>query len=90
MTATAIQNLITTTLTDFGSTVIVVLTAVIGVSVAYLAFKFGWLKVQNSLDDPRLAVSSDDFNRMQGRNRRAKSMSNSNTNYDDFDMVKIR
>jgi len=49
MNATAIQNLIISTLTDYGATALVILTAVIGVSVAYLAFKFGWNRTQSVL-----------------------------------------
>lgn len=49
MTATAIQSLVTGTLSDFGSFVIIVLTAVIGVSVAYLAFRMGYRAIQNTL-----------------------------------------
>jgi len=45
MTSIAIQNLITSTLTDYGQTAFVILTAVIGVAVAYLAFRFGYARI---------------------------------------------
>ncbi len=49
MNATVIQNLITTTLSTFGSSALVILTAVIGVGVAFLIFRFGWRKVKGSM-----------------------------------------
>lgn len=49
MTALAVQNLVTTTLTSFGSSALVVLTAVIGIGVAFLLFRFGWGKVKGSM-----------------------------------------
>lgn len=45
MTASAIQSLILSTLTQFGVSVLAIITAVIGVAVAYLVFKFGWKRV---------------------------------------------
>jgi hypothetical protein len=49
MTASATEALVTGTLTTFGSSVLVILTAVIGIGVAYLVFRFGWRKVKGSL-----------------------------------------
>jgi len=49
MTLTAIETLITDTLTDFGASVLVILTAVIGLAIAYVAFRFGWNKVRGSI-----------------------------------------
>lgn len=49
MNATATQALVTDALTDFSGSVLVILTAVIGIGVAYLVFKFGWRKVKGSL-----------------------------------------
>jgi len=49
MTASSTQALITSGLTDFGTSVLAILTAVIGVGVAYLIFRFGWRKVKGSL-----------------------------------------
>jgi len=49
MTTTAVETLITSSLSDYGATALVVLTAVIGVGVAYLAFRFGWAKIKGSL-----------------------------------------
>lgn len=49
MTAGAIQTLITDSLTSFGNAALVVLTAVIGIAVAYFLFKWGWRKVKGSV-----------------------------------------
>jgi len=49
MTASATQALVTDTLADFGGSVLVILTAVIGIGLAYLVFRFGWRKVKGSL-----------------------------------------
>ncbi len=49
MTAAAAESLVTGTLTTFGTSVLAILTAVIGVGVAYLIFRFGWRKVKGSL-----------------------------------------
>lgn len=49
MTASATQALVTDTLTDFGASVLVIITAVIGIGLAYLVFRFGWRKVKGSL-----------------------------------------
>jgi len=49
MTASTAETLVTGTLTTFGSSVLVILTAVIGIGVAYLIFRFGWYKIQSSL-----------------------------------------
>jgi uncharacterized membrane-anchored protein YhcB (DUF1043 family) len=49
MNATATQTLVTDTLTTFGTSVLAILTAVIGIGVAYLVFRFGWRKVKGSL-----------------------------------------
>jgi len=49
MTASATQALVTSTLADFGGAVLVILTAVIGIGLAYLVFRFGWRKVKGSL-----------------------------------------
>ncbi len=49
MTASATETLVTGTLTTFGTSVLAILTAVIGIGVAYLIFRFGWRKVKGSL-----------------------------------------
>jgi len=49
MTASSTEALVTSTLSDFGASVLVILTAVIGIGVAYLIFRFGWRKVKGSL-----------------------------------------
>jgi len=49
MTAAAIGTLATTTLSAFGAQVLIVLTAVIGVAIAYFLFKFAWKKIKGSV-----------------------------------------
>jgi len=49
MTASSTQALVISTLGDFGVAVLAILTAVIGIGVAYLIFRFGWRKVKGSL-----------------------------------------
>ncbi len=49
MSSTTAEALVTTTLTTFGASAIVILTAVIGVGVAFLIFRFGWRKVKGSM-----------------------------------------
>ena len=49
MTATATQALIVSAVGDYGTAAIAILTAVLGIGVGYLAFKFGWRKVKGSL-----------------------------------------
>jgi len=49
MTAAATEALITSSLTDFGDSVVVILGAVLVIGVAYLVFHFGWKKVKGSL-----------------------------------------
>jgi len=48
MTASAITSLITSTLSDYGTALLAILGAVIGIGVAYLVFRFGWRKVKGS------------------------------------------
>jgi len=48
MELTAIQSLMTSTLSDFGNEVLIVLTAVIGVAIAYFLFKFAWSQIITS------------------------------------------
>lgn len=49
MSASSTEALVTATLTTFGGSVLVILTAVIGIGVAYLVFRFGWRRVKGSL-----------------------------------------
>lgn len=49
MTLEAIGTLATTTLTAFGGQVLIVLTAVIGVALAYFLFKWGFRKIKGSV-----------------------------------------
>lgn len=49
MDLTAIGTLATSTLTAFGGQVLIVLTAVIGVAIAYFLFKFAWSKIKGSV-----------------------------------------
>jgi len=51
MNTTAIASLATSTLTAFGNQVLIVLTAVIGVAIAYFLFKFAWRKIKGSVSD---------------------------------------
>ena len=48
MTASAMTTLITDTLGSYGTALVTVLGAVIGIGVAYLVFRFGWKKVKGS------------------------------------------
>jgi len=48
MTPVAMSTLITDTLADYGTALVLILTAVIGIGVAYLVFRFGWRKVKGS------------------------------------------
>jgi len=49
MTASATESLVTSTLSTFGASVLVIITATIGIGLAYLVFRFGWRKVKGSL-----------------------------------------
>jgi len=49
MTASATQALVTGAVTDFGTSVLAILTAVLAIGLAYLVFRFGWRKVKGSL-----------------------------------------
>jgi hypothetical protein len=49
MTLNAIGSLATGTLSSFGTQVLAVLTAVIGVAIAYFLFKFAWRKIKGSV-----------------------------------------
>jgi len=49
MNATATQALITDGLTTFGSSVLVIIGAVLVIGIAYLVFRFGWRKIKGSL-----------------------------------------
>lgn len=48
MSATDTTALITGAVTDYGAAVLVILGSVLGIGVAYLAFRFGWRKVKGS------------------------------------------
>ena len=47
-TGTGVMGLIGTSFHDFGGALLAILTAVIGIGVAYLIFRFGWKKVKGS------------------------------------------
>jgi len=49
MDLAAVGTLATTTLDSFGDQVILVLTAVIGIAIAYFLFKFAWRKIKGSV-----------------------------------------
>jgi len=48
MTASSMTSVITSTLGDYGTALVTILTAVIGIGLAYLIFRFGWRKVKGS------------------------------------------
>lgn len=48
MTAADMGTLITDTVGDYGAQLLIILTAIIGIGVAYLVFRFGWRKVKGS------------------------------------------
>jgi len=48
MTSVAMTSLVTDTLTSYGTALLAILGAVIGIGVAYLVFRFGWRKVKGS------------------------------------------
>lgn len=49
MDLASIGTLATTTLDGFGDQVLIVLTAVIGIAIAYFLFKFAWKKIKGSV-----------------------------------------
>jgi len=49
MTASATQALVTGAVTDFGTSVLAIITATLAIGLAYLVFRFGWRKVKGSL-----------------------------------------
>jgi len=49
MTASATEALVLSNLGDFGTAVLSIITAVIGIGLAYLVFRFGWRKIKGSL-----------------------------------------
>jgi len=49
MSTSSVLALIQSTVTDYGTAVLGVLTAVIGLGVAYLVFRFGWRKVRGAV-----------------------------------------
>jgi len=59
MNASASENLITNGLTTFGSSVLVIVGAVLVVGIAYLVFKFGWYKIKNALFDDNVYYNVD-------------------------------
>lgn len=48
MNASSTQALITGAVTDVGAAALVILTAVIGLGVAYFVFRWGWRRVKGS------------------------------------------
>jgi len=49
MDATSTLALITGAFTDYGTAVLAILGAVLGIGLGYLVFKFGWRKVKGSV-----------------------------------------
>jgi len=48
MTYSDTTNLILSKISDYGTQLVLILTAVIGIGLAYLVFRFGWRKVKGS------------------------------------------
>jgi len=63
MTNTDVQTLILSKLSEYGSHILIIITAVIGVGLAYLVFRFGWKKTKTSLSggDNFIYHSADDL-----------------------------
>jgi len=57
MDFTDTQNIIITTITDFGLSVLAIITSVLVIALAYLVFKFGW----NKLIDVMVQSDGHDF-----------------------------
>jgi uncharacterized membrane protein YgaE (UPF0421/DUF939 family) len=47
-TGTGIMGMLGSTFYTYGASLVTILTAVIGIGVAYLVFRFGWKKVKGS------------------------------------------
>jgi hypothetical protein len=47
-TGTGVMGLLGSAFFDYGASLVTILTAVIGIGVAYLIFRFGWRKVKGS------------------------------------------
>jgi len=50
MNINSIQTVILNTLTTFSGKVLIIITAVIAVGLAYLIFSFGWQQIKHALD----------------------------------------
>jgi len=50
MDTTATQTIIINALTQYGASVLVIITATLAIGLAYLVFRFGWKKTKSSLD----------------------------------------
>lgn len=60
MNTIAIKNLALGTLSSFGDQVLIVLTAVIGVAIAYFLFTWAWERIKGSVWERKGLSSSDD------------------------------
>lgn len=49
MSTTSVTALVTGAIADFGTSALAVLTAVIGIGLAFLVFRWGWKKVKGSM-----------------------------------------
>ena len=58
MDITQTSSLITGLVTTFGGAVLVIITATVGLGVAYLVFRFGWSSVQRSLNTAPRGVNA--------------------------------
>jgi len=72
MDTSSVQTLITDTASDFGIAALAIITAVIGIGVAYLLFRLGKKHIQNLLSDYRYDEyenqESDDFEFFTSKN----------------------
>jgi len=48
-TGTGVMKIVGTTVNGFGDQVLIVLTAVVGIAIAYVLFKFAWRKIKGSV-----------------------------------------
>jgi len=67
MNYTDTLNLIQSSLTEYGVAVLAIITATIAIGLAYLVFKFGWLKTKQSLNSGVSNVSVDYGDSMTNR-----------------------
>lgn len=69
MTASATQALITGAVTDFGASVLVIITATLAIGLAYLVFRFGWRKLKMELNTAPRGVNAYFTSKRYGRTK---------------------